>query len=613
MKILTYKALIIGTGAAGFNTADTLFDLGVKDIAIVTEGINMGTSRNTGSDKQTYYKMSLSGDDLDSVTKMANTLFDGGCVDGDIALCEAANSLKGFYKLVSLGVKFPTNEYGEYVGYKTDHDPCKRGTSIGPYTSKKMTECLEASVKSKNIQIIDNTQIIKIVTKDNKVVGCIGLQADDNGYELVAIKANNVVVATGGPSSIYFDSVYPCSHTGSSGIMIDANVKLANMDHWQYGLASTDFRWNVSGTYMQVLPRFISIDKDNNVREFMLDYFKDPKEMVKNIFLKGYQWPFDVNKINGSSIVDLLVYNETVVKGNKVYLDFLKNPTGAEDISVLDDEVKEYLINSGATQNTPLERLLTMNSLAFDLYKTHNIDLSKEPLRIAVCSQHCNGGADVDANWETNISGLYCVGEAAGTFGISRPGGSALNSTQVGSLRAALAIASKKDEVINGDSFIAESVNDLQKLIDSLKASEGNLFNKKEMYEKRMSKSFAFIRNINEMKNELVNIDNDLANYFKDIRWNNPNSLKVIFKTYEILLTSKLVAESMIYGATNFGSRGSSYVINDNDFLAKNPIKENMGGRNKRIVADKNGVSLRDIRPLPDRETWFEKVWNKNK
>ena len=53
---------------------------------------------------------------------MAKTLFEGGCVDGDIAMAEAAGSLRAFYHLVDIGVPFPFNKSGEYVGYKTDHD-----------------------------------------------------------------------------------------------------------------------------------------------------------------------------------------------------------------------------------------------------------------------------------------------------------------------------------------------------------------------------------------------------------------------------------------------------------------------------------------------------------
>lgn len=75
----------------------------------------------------------LSGGDPDSVREMAETLFAGRCVDGDIALCEAALSTQCFLKLVELGVLFPRNRYGEYIGYKTDHDPRRRATSVGPY------------------------------------------------------------------------------------------------------------------------------------------------------------------------------------------------------------------------------------------------------------------------------------------------------------------------------------------------------------------------------------------------------------------------------------------------------------------------------------------------
>ena len=64
----------------------------------------------------------------------------GMYLNGDTALCEAAASAPSFLKLVSLGVPFPANEYGEYVGYQTDHDTRRRATSAGPLTSKYMTE-----------------------------------------------------------------------------------------------------------------------------------------------------------------------------------------------------------------------------------------------------------------------------------------------------------------------------------------------------------------------------------------------------------------------------------------------------------------------------------------
>ena len=95
----TYRALIIGSGAAAYAAALRLHTLGVGDIAILTDRKQNGTSRNAGSDKQTYYKLSLCGSIPDSVAEMAQTLFEGGSVHGDVAYAEAAGSVRGFLNL----------------------------------------------------------------------------------------------------------------------------------------------------------------------------------------------------------------------------------------------------------------------------------------------------------------------------------------------------------------------------------------------------------------------------------------------------------------------------------------------------------------------------------
>ena len=104
MKVYSLNTVVVGSGAAGLNAADRLHTFGQKDIAIVTEGLRMGTSRNTGSDKQTYYKLTLAGEKQDSTVNMAKTLFNGGCMDGDIALVEAALSVRSFYHMVDIGI-----------------------------------------------------------------------------------------------------------------------------------------------------------------------------------------------------------------------------------------------------------------------------------------------------------------------------------------------------------------------------------------------------------------------------------------------------------------------------------------------------------------------------
>ncbi|MCK5844714.1 MAG: FAD-binding protein, partial [Victivallales bacterium] len=130
------STLVIGSGAAGLNAAIRLKAEGVDDMAVYTEGARAGTSINTGSDKQTYYKLGMFGAESDSPIEMAKSLYDAGSMHGDIALVEAALSPRAFFNLVNVGVPFPTDAFGQYVGYKTDHDPSRRATSVGPRTSR---------------------------------------------------------------------------------------------------------------------------------------------------------------------------------------------------------------------------------------------------------------------------------------------------------------------------------------------------------------------------------------------------------------------------------------------------------------------------------------------
>ena len=619
MKTYDFDAVVIGTGCAGYNCADWLYDLGYKNIAIMTERKNAGTSRNTGSDKQTYYKLSLAGDEGDSVMNMAETLFGGGAMDGDVALCEAANSVRSFMKLANLGVQFPTNDFGEYVGYKTDHDPYCRATSIGPYTSKKMTEVLEDSVEKKGITILDNAQAINILTDNGAVTGVLAINSrKKDGVEYIAVRAPHVVLATGGPAAIYADNVYPLSHTGNSSLALEAGADFSNLSEWQYGLASTDFRWNVSGTYQQVLPKYISIDKDGVEREFLKDYFETPSDMLKNIFLKGYEWPFDVRKIHGSSYIDLLVYRESAILGRDVYMDFRSEPWGLENgFDILDEVSYNYLKNSDALIPLPIERLRKMNERAISLYLDHGIDITKEPLKVAVCAQHNNGGVRIDSNWQTNVTGLYTVGEAAGSLGIFRPGGSALNSCQVGSMRAAEHIVyhSKNTVSENFESIVKAAIDSANELIEKTKSDSSTLKNMRNRYGKRMSRDFAFLRDIKVMSASIEEIGADINSFAEDNLWKEYSEIPSLFKNLDIIRMQQAVAATILYTAKEFGSRGSGYVLDGTDFMDRLPVAENTDGRTKIVTVNKSkNISTRcvPVRPIPgDRDLWFERVWNK--
>jgi len=626
-RVFVCNTAIVGTGAAGYNAADRLWDLGQHDILIITENRTGGTSRNTGSDKQTYYKLTLSGSVPDSVGEMAETLFSGQCVDGDIALCEAALSVPCFMKLTELGVAFPRNRFGEFVGYKTDHDPRSRATSVGPYTSRQMTEKLEASVQQKSIPVLDRMQVIRIISDKKQVYGvlCLDVSAQEDEDRFVLVRCRNLIYATGGPAGIYANSVYPVSHYGATGLALEAGVKGKNLTEWQYGLASVKPRWNVSGTYMQVLPRMVSTDENGqDEREFLTDFFEQPEEMLSRVFLKGYQWPFDVRKVeNGSSIIDILVYLESC-KGRRIFLDYRKNPIdGHFCFEDLDGEAYTYLFKAGACFGTPLERLQHMNAPAVDFYRERGVDLAKEMLEIRLCAQHNNGGLDIDCWWQTNVRGFFACGEAAASHGVYRPGGSALNAGQVGSTRASQYIAARcRGNAPEGwENLADQALLEMGSLAQSCVGEKGNV---KELWKQageRMSLCAGSMRDAQAIGNYYEQVKEWNESFAQRVKIDSPQDLRWVFRLRDMLMCQQAYLFAMAdYVRRGGKSRGSALYT---DFKGKKPYDKlpdmftfllddgSLGGQVQEILLEdrKCRALWRPVRPIPGEDDFFENIW----
>ena len=617
---------IVGTGAAGYNAACRLWKLGRKDILLISENRLGGTSRNTGSDKQTYYKLTLSGDCPDSVYEMAQTLFEGKAVDGDIALCEAALSPKCFLRLTELGLPFPTNRFGEYVGYKTDHDPRTRATSIGPYTSREMTRALEEESESLGIPSRNHLQVIRILSDGKDCWGLLCLDTSrTEGPHYVVIRTDNVVYATGGPAGMYADSVYPQSQHGASGLAFEAGVKGRNLTEWQFGLASVNPRWNVSGTYMQALPRFVSTDKEGkDEHEFLMDFFGSPGQMLSQVFLKGYQWPFDVRKVEGgSSIIDILVYLETC-RGRRVFLDFIHDPVdGNFEFDSLNTEAYEYISRSGALIETPIARLKTMNQPAVDFFRDKGVDLEREYLEIALCAQHNNGGLDLDMWWQSNVRGFFVAGEVAGSHGVYRPGGSALNAGQVGSTRAAQYIARRpvRSCSVDFEQLASSAVAGMNEIAFLSKSGSSNVEDLIRHFSRLMSRCCGAVRDLGQMKSMLSEVDGTIRAFTEKVRYRDTAELGHVFRLRDMLISQKCYIRSMIdYLESGGMSRGSALYHDEKgrrpydslpgtftfrlDDGSKDALIQEMGYKDGECE-----FTWRQVRPIPHDDDFFENVW----
>jgi len=347
------------------------------------------------------------------------------------------------------------------------------------------------------------------------------------------------------------------------------------------------------------------------------------------VFLKGYQWPFDARKvIGGSSLIDILVYIETVIKGRRVFLDYRANPT-AFSFDALGDEARQYLERSEALQERPIERLRKMNPGAIDLYRDHGIDIESEPLEIAVCAQHNNGGLAADHWWaSTNIAHLFPVGEVNGSHGVARPGGSALNAGQVGGFRAAEYIANRCAESTlaseNIEQEAGQAVADVLRWLDKSRSASRNWQTERDALQDRMSRAGAHIRSSIELESAL----SEAREQWKRLQETGCGFDDAAGEAAEALRTRFLCLAHLVYlDAVSFavrsgvGSRGSAIVLDP----AGKPIHEQLGKEwciqveddafRSRVLESRlqpdGTVQNRWVqrRPVPESDPWFETEW----
>jgi len=642
-RTVSVQTLIIGSGAAALNCAEHLHELGMTDVLVATDKLGGGTSYNSGSDKQTYYKIGIFGDTPDSPMEFARTLAAGGMMHGDLAYVEGLGSAPEFFHLVRNGVPFPFNAYGAFVGYKTDHDPRQRATSAGPKTSRFMVERALAQLRRNQTPILDRTEVIRLLTAGEgdrkRVIGAVALELDKldaPNFGLLVVNAENVVMATGGPGEMYRISVYPHGQVGNHGLALEIGAVANNLAESQFGLASTKFRWNLSGTYQQVIPCYFSTDADGRDRRYFLnDYFETMRQVATNTFLKGYQWPFHAARLQnfGSSIVDIAVANE-VAAGRRVFMDFMHNPVPGEGMSEfsLDDlepEARSYLERSGALQATPYERLAHMNPESIELYAEHGIDL-REPLECAVCTQHNNGGLRGTIWWESNIRHLFPIGELNGAHGV-RPGGSALNSGQVGGLRAAHRIKA----VYNASPMplaeflkaaarqVAAEAADIRRLLDSPADAPTPAQVRGEIQD-RMTAHGAFLRSVAGIGGAVAGAK-ALWRRVSDggMRLAGRADLPAAIQNVHLCLTHIAFLQTIqALIERGGGSRGGYMILDERGDLAVKTKRghelphrsENMAMRAEILETTLAGdgdfaVKPVPVRPLPDDDSWYETTW----
>ena len=306
-------------------------------------------------------------------------------------------------------------------------------------TANHIEEALLKKVSSINIRMMDHCMIADLIKYRGRVVGAIGID-EREGFKvedrLKVFSSKAILLATGGAGEVFGIHVFPEGMTGDGyALAYRAGAELVNMEFIQIGPASIKTRLNCSGSLMRAIPRFFNEAGE----EFLKNYFprKLPHQRYPIWSLRKDQvglshwrkgpisstWPCLKKSPKG------IVFFSITAPIPKAFRFQDLDPKWQERY---EKEVKTR-IDPGQRAASPFHRLSEINPDSIEWLKVHGIDLGTgEPMEIAPCIQHFQGGIKIREKGDTSLKGLYAAGECAGgQHGANRPGGNALLDGQV--------------------------------------------------------------------------------------------------------------------------------------------------------------------------------------
>lgn len=364
----TTDVLVLGSGIAGLSIALKL---------ATHHQVTLVAKDNLEESSSLYAQGGIAAvlDPLDSIENhLQDTLEAGaGLVDYAIAKLVAEKSAAAIQDLIELGVPFSQAEshhsYPYHLTQEGGHS-YRRVIHAADHTGASVINTLIGKVKTHpNITLLPQHFSIDLIKLDDRCIGAYLLNKAKK--ETITLTASYTVLATGGASKVYLYTSNPDTSTGDGIAMAwRAGCRIANME------------------FNQFHPTCLYHPKD---RSFLISEavrgeggiltLPDGTRFMHNYHPKAELAPRDV--------VARAIDQEMKTNGLKnVYLDIShKSP----------EFIKEHF-------PTIYQRLLKQN-----------IDITQQPIPVVPAAHYTCGGIVTDQKGQTDLAGLYAIGETAYT------------------------------------------------------------------------------------------------------------------------------------------------------------------------------------------------------
>jgi succinate dehydrogenase / fumarate reductase, flavoprotein subunit len=520
--------LIIGGGSAGLRAAIEAHDAGSQVLIV---------SKSRRGDPHTVLARGGINAALGTMDPQDNwmihasdTLREGlfiGDYDKVEVLCKSAPD--AVTELVNWGARFHREPDGRLTQRFFGAHTYRRTCFYGDWTGKEIIRVLMKQVRLRKIKFIDNVYITKLLKSTNiektqgtqekakekveeDILGAMGI--DLKRKKIIIFKAKCVILATGGYTRVYPVSSSRVFENYGDGVALayEAGVDLVDMEMVQFHPTGMVWPKKAVGTLAtEAIRGEGGILLNSKGERFMKNYYSQRMELG----------PRDV--------VARSIYNEIVTgRGTKhggVWLDITHMPKAKI-----------------------LERLPTM----YDQFKhIAGVDISKEKMEVAPTAHYSMGGVKVDLKCQTNVKGLFAIGEVAGqVHGANRLGGNSLLGTlvfgKIAGREAATKVAKEKKRTINGKSSSSSSSSILGITYNKDKRLAPTLFAVKQplrihnQVQQLMQENAGIIREASKLRKGIKKIS-ELEEIFYS-----KNSVLKSFKKYENVVSTWEVKSALV-------------------------------------------------------------------
>jgi fumarate reductase (CoM/CoB) subunit A len=398
--------LVIGSGGAGVRAAIESSAYG--DVTLVSKTV-IGKGGCTPMAEGGYNAV-LREEDSCGI-HFEDTMKGGASLnDPELVRILVAESPQRMDDLIRWGAVFDFTEDNEIAQRPFGGQQFPRTCYAGDRTGHEMMTTLVERLDGLPVTIYPEVTITDLLRDGISVIGALAL--DERG-ELLVIRADSTVLATGGGTRVFDISTNSASGTGDGfAIGFRAGAELIDMEMVQFHPTGAVYPYDARGRLVTEAVRGEGGILKNLLGERFMNRY-DPERME-----------LSTRDVVARAIATEILNGRGTPHGG-VYLD---------------------------VTHLPRDQIETRLPVMLEQFLKFGVDIRNEPMEVAPTAHHVMGGLRITPRCETTLPGLFACGEVAGgVHGANRLGGNALADTQVFGKRAGEAAGRSKKRVKKTD------------------------------------------------------------------------------------------------------------------------------------------------------------------